>query len=194
MITSLEVDADSQTLTGLLADIASHGDKTALIEFQRDDVRSTSYAELSEQIRRLAQGLRQEESGSNRHTAVMAPLGREWIVAALGTICAGRVSVRLDIQLSDDVLRGVLEDSGARLVFTTTDQVERLAQLDLPDDTQVALLDRGEKDERSWRHLCAEEESERLEVESEDTAILFYTSGTTGPPKGVPLSGAMGDS
>jgi acyl-CoA synthetase (AMP-forming)/AMP-acid ligase II len=175
MSATLQVDRNSQTLTSLLSDIASHRDKTALIEFKRDDVQSTSYAELSEQIQRLARGLRSDDSKSNTHTAVIAPLTGEWIVAALGTICAGRVLVPLDVQLSDDVLSGILEDSGAQLIFATRDQSERLEEIDLPDDIQVALLDQDEKDERSWLRLFGEE-GDLPQPEPDDTAILFYTS------------------
>src|ERR687895_412840 len=100
MSATFETATESQTLTGLLTDIASRGDKTALVEFERKEVRSTSYAELGEQVRRLAAGLRSEQGESNSHTAVMAPLRREWIVAALATIGSGRILVPLDVQLS----------------------------------------------------------------------------------------------
>src|SRR5438067_1850523 len=137
MSATLRIATNTQTLAGLLSDIASHGDKPALIEFKRGEVRTTSCAELSERIQRLARGIRKNQSESNTHTAVIAPLTGEWIVAAVGTICAGRVLVPLDVQLTAEVLSGVLQDCGARLIFTTTDQAERLEELDLPDGIQL---------------------------------------------------------
>jgi len=190
MTTSVEADTNSQTLTKLLAEIALRGEKPALVEFQRDKVQSTSYADLAQRIKQLAHGLRNDENGAKSHAAVMAPLCRDWIVAALSTICAGRVLMPLDIQLSDDVLKGVLDDSEAQLIFTTTGLSERLDQLGALDDIQVALIDGEEDDPRSWQRLFGEAEGDLPPADPLDTAILFYTSGTTGPPKGVPLSHA----
>src|SRR5918994_1246186 len=52
------------------------------------------------------------------------------------------------------------------------------------------LLGAGEDDGRSWRCLLTDEDVDLPPIEPGDGAALFYTSGTTGAAKGVPLSHA----
>ena len=60
----------------------------------------------------------------------------------------------------------------------------------MEDVPRPILLDADEDDERGWRRFLAEGDAERrLPLpEPDDTAALFYTTGTTGTAKGVPLS------
>src|SRR5215213_7756206 len=111
-----------------------------------------------------------------------------WRVACLAVISAGGVVVPLDAQLGDEALSHTLADSGARCVFTTTEQVGRLENVDA--GLRAILLDVGEDDGRSWRYLLTDEDVDLPPIEAGDGAALFYTSGTTGAAKGVPLSHA----
>jgi long-chain acyl-CoA synthetase len=110
-------------------------------------------------------------------------------MACLGAIGAGAVVVPLDAQIGDEMLAHALADSGAEFIFTTGEGVGRLERLDVEAAPRPVLLDVREEDERSWRRLLADGGAEELpQPESEDRAALFYTSGTTGTAKGVPLS------
>src|SRR5919112_523610 len=111
----------------------------------------------------------------------------EWIAACLGAIWAGAVVVPLDMQMGDAMLAHALEDSCAGFIFTTIEGAERLERLDAKSAPEPILLDAGD-DERSWRRLLSDRDAELPELEPEDLAALFYTSGTTGTAKGVPLS------
>ncbi len=51
----------------------------------------------------------------------------------------------------------------------------------------LALVDVGKDEESSWQRFVADDGT-FSEIGAEDEAALFYTSGTTGPPKGVSLS------
>jgi long-chain acyl-CoA synthetase len=112
----------------------------------------------------------------------------EWVVACLAVISAGGVVVPLDAQLGDEALGHALADSGVRHVFTTTDQAGRVENID--GGLRAILLEAGEDDGRSWRCLLTDEDVDLPPIEPGDGAALFYTSGTTGAAKGVPLSHA----
>jgi long-chain acyl-CoA synthetase len=147
-----------------------------------------TYGELAEWVGRLGRGL--QGAGVNRgdHVALLAANSREWVAACLAVISVGAVVVPLDAQLGDEGLRHVLEDSGARHVFTTADQAGRLESVDA--GLRTILLDVGEEDWRSWRFLLMDEDVDLPPAGPGDVAALFYTSGTTGAAKGVPLSHA----
>jgi long-chain acyl-CoA synthetase len=105
-------------------------------------------------------------------------------------ILAGAVVVPLDAELGDEALGHVLEDSGARHVFTTAEEAGRLENVDTGSALRTILLDVGEEDRRSWRYLLTDEDVGLPPGGPGDVAALFYTSGTTGAARGVPLSHA----
>lgn len=179
--------AELRTLRSLVEDLADHGERPALTVLREEGAESLSYAELAGRVDGLARGLAASGVHQGDHVALLAENGPEWVAVCLGVLGAGAVAVPLDAQLSDDRLRHALDDSGAGLVFTTTDQAGRVEGLGLRAEPGIRLLDAGEEDERSWRHLLSGD-GELPEVGPGDPAVLFYTSGTTGASKGVPLT------
>lgn len=177
-----------RTLQSLVSRLPKVGDRPFVVEMQEEGAEHQSYAELADRVRRLARGLIDTGVGRGDPVALLAPNSPEWIAACLAVIEAGAVIVPLDAGLSDEELSHALSDSGAKLIFTTGRHVERLEDLDLEKTPEPVLLDADKDDKRSWRNLLADNATEPPRVEPEDLAALFYTSGTTGRAKGVPLS------
>ena len=181
--------SELRTLRSFFDTLYERGDRPAVLALHKEDVEHWSYDELADHARRLAGGLIGAGVGRGDHVALFAGNSVEWIVACLGAIGAGAVVVPLDAQIGDEMLAHALADSGARLVFTTAEGADRLERLAVEAAPRPVLLDAGEEDERSWRRLLADRDAEELaQPEPEDRAALFYTSGTTGTAKGVPLS------
>ena len=201
---------DLSTLHDLLDQIAERGDAPALVAFA-GETKSWSYADLAEKSGRLAAGLAGLGVERGSSVALFAPNGPEWVVAALALVRLGAVPVPLDVRMGAKQLRHCLEDSDCRIVFSTTDVFAALAaNHPSPDALTSISLDRerppndadgedaggedaGDGTPRMthwWGDLLDKEPAGKAEIEPGDTAVLFYTSGTTGAPKGVPLTHA----
>ena len=89
----------------------------------------------------------------------------------------------VDAQIGDEDLRHILQDSEAHWGVTTTPLAQRLVNLN--DALTLILLDANDEDPRTWRRYVSREPGD-LPRESHDQAVLFYTSGTSGPPKACP--------
>jgi long-chain acyl-CoA synthetase len=185
-----QAGSELSTLVHLIDVLAERGERQAVLALQEEGAESFSYADLAERARRLAWGLTESGIGRGDDVALLAANRPEWIVACLAIVATGAVATPVDVQLGDEALARVLRLSGARAIFTTSDQIDKLERLDIDDPPKPILLDVGEDDYRSWRHLLSEEgsDAELARPQPDEPAALFYTSGTTGAPKGVPLS------
>jgi long-chain acyl-CoA synthetase len=116
--------------------------------------------------------------GKGGIVGLMAGPGPDWITAAFAALRAGAAVCPMDTQFSDRALEHVLEDSGVEIVFADENSRERLEGA----GRNVEILELGAGEEKTPNSRDFPETS------PDDTAALFYTSGTTGPPKGVPLN------
>lgn len=185
---SFDPTRTASTLQLLVDSLTQQGDKTALHALTKKGTQRWSYPELGDRARSFAKGLANAGFKRGDSIALFAENRPEWIAAALGLIRLGAVAVPLDVQLGDQDLAHVLNDSDARAVITTQQRARRLATLNQLPNARFILLDAASEDERSWERLLNENAVELAAARANDIAVLFYTSGTTGPPKGVPLS------
>jgi long-chain acyl-CoA synthetase len=179
-----------ETIGSVIEGLSARGGRPALVAFAEQGVEIRSYRELAERVRLLARGLCGIGVKRGDHVAIVCGNGPEWVAACLAVISAGAVIVPVDVQAGDEALCHVLDDSGARHVFTTANQAVRLEQLEKAMQSRLILLDGDEEDPRSWRRLPAGRDEDLPSLRADDGAALFYTSGTTGVAKGVPLSHA----
>jgi acyl-CoA synthetase (AMP-forming)/AMP-acid ligase II len=117
----------------------------------------------------------------------------EWSVAFFATVALGAIVVPLNAWWTAAELAYGLEDSGARVLFVDHERLERLGGLDgaldelaLTDSTIVARpvgSTRGRTFEEILR--SRHDELPPVDLAPDDPATIFYTSGTTGHPKGA---------
>ncbi len=177
-----------QTLQALVRDMDRHGDRDAVRALGRDDMVRWSHADLAEQARRLARGLVADGLERGEPVGVCAPNSSGWVIACLAILEAGGVVTPFDTQMPRAELAHAITDSDVRRVFTAGEAARRLEGLALERPPVWIHLDRGTGEAGSWVEWQRSDGASGPEVTESDGAALFYTSGTTGMPKGVPLT------
>lgn len=143
-----------------------------------DPTRELSFGNL---IRLAAVLRRQVERATARpHVGIMLPAGGGFAATFYGVLWAGRVPVPLNFLLQADELRAVVHDAELDTVFTIRHFAEPVATLPV---RAVFLEDLSLRREMVWQRLRKTPPPPR--VQRDDTAVLLYTSGTSGLPKGV---------
>jgi steroid-24-oyl-CoA synthetase len=133
--------------------------------------------------------------GHGDRVAVLSANNPEWCLAFWGTVNLGGILVGLNgWWKTDEILYG-LQDSGSRVLVADRGRFERIAgDLDqLPDLEAVFLIDAdpaefgGDPRLRRFDSLTTtpSDELPTSPIDEADPAVIFYTSGTTGRPKGA---------
>ncbi len=144
-------------------------------------------------LKRASDGLAQSfnECGVERGDRVAVLLSQcpEVLITHFAAMKLGAVGLPLFTLFGEDALRYRLADSGAKVVVTDAENLDKVMALrsDLPDLSEVYVVGDAAPPVRGFREEieAAREELVAVETAAEDPAILIYTSGTTGPPKGV---------
>ncbi|HEX6142891.1 MAG TPA: AMP-binding protein [Geminicoccaceae bacterium] len=178
--------------------LARRGEATALLAYGRDARHACSYRELGRRSRALAAGLIARGLRSGEVVGLIAPDQPDWVVAFLGIVRAGGVAMPLSEQVSRNELRQILPHAGCHRLITTARHAQKLDRLPDGHDVEIVLieaegpLERAEPPPGALRldDLAEDGADELPSLEPDRTAALLYTSGTTGTPKGVPLTHA----
>ena len=155
-------------------------DKVAVIEGPPANGRAT-YAELWETALRRAGALDAAGVQPGDRVALLALNTIDFVTAYYGILARGAVVVPIAPMLVADEIAFMLEDSGAKLALVADELAGVAAAGAEASGVPVLLLG-------SEAALAAQPASMREAREPLDTAVLFYTSGTTGRPKGAVLT------
>jgi acetyl-CoA synthetase len=159
---------------------------------KRGEARTYTFAELARLTARFANVLRELGVGPGDRVAGFLPRIPEMLIAMIGAWKVGAVYVPIFTGFGPDAIEFRVRHSGARMLVTQWEQRGRLPE-PLPDGVTVITV-AGEAggapdDVDFWRIMHGQSDVARLTaVRREDPAVLLYTSGSTGPPKGVKIA------
>lgn len=149
----------------LWAAVRRHGSRRALVSGGRE----WTYDQLANSARSVAGYLHDLGVGPGDPVAIILPNGAEYVIADLAIALLGAAKVPLNLMLSTEEQAYIVADSGARVCFVGPDQMTPAGTqvVDWPDAVSHAGLDT------------------EPDVSQNDLALIMYTGGTTGRPKGV---------
>ncbi|MCM2332992.1 MAG: long-chain fatty acid--CoA ligase [Anaeromyxobacteraceae bacterium] len=175
------------------------------VKHKRDGAwRDVSWAEMARRSRDVADGLASLGLQRGDRVAIIGDTNLEWILADLGILGAGGITVTIYQSNKAHECQYILADSGARWCFCDTEvQVQKIREVkghlprlegvvrafgEAADGFERTLSDL-ERAGAAWRQAHPDAHAERLAgIGLSDPASFIYTSGTTGNPKGVVLT------
>ncbi len=159
------------------------GERPALIDAPSG--RTITYGRLAPLVRRTAAGLAARGFGQGDVLAIFSPNLPEYAVAAHAALSLGGIVTTANPLYTAEELGRQLEDSGARTLVTVPPFVEAARAAGCED---VIVFGEAEGATPFASLLEHGDEPPQAQIKPDDTAVIPYSSGTTGLPKGVELT------
>ena len=144
-----------------------------------------SYGLLEQAAMRVAGMLREHGIAPGDRVALMLPNVPHFVVVYYGILRAGAIVVPLNVLNKRREVEYYLRDSGAKLIFVWHDFAVEAEPAAQEVGCECISIAPGEFEQTLFQ---TEPVSEIVERDPSDTAVLLYTSGTTGTPKGAELT------
>ena len=175
-------------------------DHSRVMTYKRGDAwLDISSQEFYRQVTAVARALQKWDLQKGDHVAILSENRPEWQIADFACLLLGIVDVPIYSTLPADQIVYLLQDSGTRAIFVSTEeQLRKIQQVRSQTRLEQVVLmdDAAGTDAVSFRSLVADTpaitdaaiDALGKAIQPDDVATLIYTSGTTGTPKGVVLT------
>ena len=163
-------------------------DKIA-IEFED---RSVTFREIDLNANKAANAFQSIGIAKGDRVAQFMPNSLELVYSLVGNFKNGSIVVPMNVSFKEQEIHHILSDSGAKAVITDLERLPIVKNVldKLPDLKHVILVDGNADGTINFNELIktSSDKENNTIIKDEDHSIIFYTSGTTGKPKGAALN------
>ena len=152
-----------------------------------------NYAQAHAQVASAAQWLLKKGITKGDSVAIAMRNYPEWMLAYWAAICIGAVPVGINAWWVADELHYGLSDCDAKLLICDEERLQRFLEIDSECSSMPVVtvrVDNPPNNASVWHELVSQTDATipDVDIQPDDAACIFYTSGTTGRPKGATLS------
>jgi len=163
-----------------------------------------SSSDLRRKVAATAHALREWGVGKGDRIAILSENRPEWTIADFAILLLGAVTVPVYATLTPEQTASTLRDSGATIVFLSSErqlrkvqailahtQIQKIVVMDqvqVPSENSASCVLMDKLMAQAPATLDAETDSRARSIQPDDLATIIYTSGSTGVSKGVMLS------
>ena len=169
---------------------AGKADKTAIVDVGADgSIVHWTFAMLEDAASRLANALNAAGVKRGDRIGILLPQTPQTAITHMAAWKLAAITVPLAVLFGTEALQYRLEDCGAKVLVTSAASLEKVASIRdaLTHLRQIICIDGAGDGADGWDDLLAGAAAHRPAADTgpDDPAVMVYTSGTTGPPKGA---------
>lgn len=142
---------------------------------------SLTYLELNRRANRIANALKTNGIDRGDRVALYLPNIPEFAICYLAIMKVGAIAISINSMFKSDEVKYIVNDAEPKIISTVADLAANIPRNDCPSVQKIVTNLDDEMNQGS-------NDFEAIEMEQNDPAVLLYTSGTTGFPKGATLS------
>ncbi|MFM9378246.1 AMP-binding protein [Gordonia sp. VNK21] len=154
---------------------------------------TTTWKELDDRSHRLAAALRRRGVGFGDRLLVVMLNRTEYVEIVIAANIIGAIPVPVNVRMAPPEIGFLVQDSGAKVIVTESmlaPLADAVAGANDAIDHTIVVGDTDNPAHLKYEDLAAEDDSDLpvIDIPEETVAMIMYTSGTTGKPKGAMLT------